>query len=1478
MVTRTSDVNLVIRARNEADAAIKSVSGALQSLFSDAETAGDGVGDLGRSVVALDKAFATIGGSVDKADAALNRQRSSVVESKAALASLVVQASEARRVLDSFGGQSSKNFVGPRTETFTKTYTSVLAEAERLDRGIAKLTGTVKAQEAGLASSQSSLIKLTSASNSVEQAQASAAARIALTTQALDEQATATARVSAVQQRINDTTGISRAPAAGSAASAASILIEADNIFRRAEARKAEILQLREGEAATAALADAQRAEQSNRARLNISDDPRGAQARESAAAFIAAADAEQTMAREAAGLRAQLDPLGTIQERLNTQLARYRQLAAAGKISTDELARAEQHLATEADQARAALERVGNAGGASGKAPLFGLKPHELQNLGYQVNDVATQLASGTSLTQTLGQQGGQILQLFPRVGSAILNALKNPAVAGFVVTLGTIIAGLKEAGDQAARLRDFTANLSGRASGGSYDAKGLAEAADALERMGAKAEAADAAIKSFLDQGVAPDAIADLGRAAQQTAERLGTDLPTAAKAAADAFTGGYDAVAEFDDKLGFLTASEREHIRTLFESGNAEAARTEARLLYQRTEDDVAAKSKGPWQQAARSLGNAWDALVKFIADSAPIKATIAVMNALARAVKGVGDAIDKALSDDKPKSATQTSKIARAQSQVKQLETQIADYDKAIASGSPVAGTLARLVENARQRLATVRGELTRLERAAPDTLGNDPNGRAAKVRADRLSQIDLEQQLAALRDRAQAGLSAADGRRRAQLAGELAFRAEMKSTGDAIIANRLREIAVAKESGEVDKANAAARKRADREGRETKFIAPTVGPVTSGYGPRKRPTAGASAFHRGVDYDGQVGDRVNATAAGTIVETGYDTKLGKYVLIDHGNKVQSKYGHLSNNSVVAAGDKVTQGQRIGALGNTGTATTGSHLHFIVTVNGKAVNPQKNGGRFKIDPSDAGESYLNEAADLEEKRADLQDDLNFAIGKEAEQRERATAALRDQAGLYGTALIAEQRRQAVAQASADLTQRTADANRGLKPGQEPLTVTPAQVAEAERLAGAMFDAQNAGNLLKARLEDAQRPLTALETQAGLLRDRFDALRAAGDTVGAEAVGAELDGVQVKIGDATDALIAFYQTLSTGDRIELGIVDQAALDNLIAKLRLAADLAKTNVVRDRVEARLTDLENPLQAYEDQAGILRERIEFLRSMGDLSGVEEVGTQLDGVNGKIREAVDLIIAFYAALTPEERDALGVTDQSIDNIVGKLEVLRDRSQEWGRAMGVSTKDIAQSLSSGMASSFNNFIRKVAEGKNVFKSLSEGIREFAANFLLSIAQMIIQLLAYAAAVAILRALGVPVPASTGAGVFHGGGIAGEAGGVHRQVSPAWWSGATRMHTGGIAGFAPDEVPIIAKRGEEILTQADVRHRANGGLGGGGGGGVPSPVNVKVVNAIDAGDFVSKGADTPAGTRAILNLIKANKGAVQTILNR
>lgn len=75
--------------------------------------------------------------------------------------------------------------------------------------------------------------------------------------------------------------------------------------------------------------------------------------------------------------------------------------------------------------------------------------------------------------------------------------------------------------------------------------------------------------------------------------------------------------------------------------------------------------------------------------------------------------------------------------------------------------------------------------------------------------------------------------------------------------------------------------------------------------------------------------------------------------------------------------------------------------------------------------------------------------------------------------------------------------------------------------------------------------------------------------------------------------------------------------------------------------------------------------------------------------------------------------------------------------------------------------------------------------------------------------------------------------------------------------------------PHEVPAILQPGKEVLTSADPRHVANGGLGGG---------DIKIDNAIDAGDFVSKGTSTMQGQRSILNFIRENPGAVKEATNQ
>jgi murein DD-endopeptidase MepM/ murein hydrolase activator NlpD len=98
-----------------------------------------------------------------------------------------------------------------------------------------------------------------------------------------------------------------------------------------------------------------------------------------------------------------------------------------------------------------------------------------------------------------------------------------------------------------------------------------------------------------------------------------------------------------------------------------------------------------------------------------------------------------------------------------------------------------------------------------------------------------------------------------------------------------------------------------RKERERIAKQTQFISPVAGaPVTSGFGLRKAPKAGASTVHKGIDYGVLVGTAVRAPADGVVIERGFDSKLGKFVFIDHGNGTVSKFGHLSDNSAVSKG--------------------------------------------------------------------------------------------------------------------------------------------------------------------------------------------------------------------------------------------------------------------------------------------------------------------------------------------------------------------------------------------------------------------------------------------------------------------------------------------------------------------------------------------------------------------------------------------
>lgn len=122
---------------------------------------------------------------------------------------------------------------------------------------------------------------------------------------------------------------------------------------------------------------------------------------------------------------------------------------------------------------------------------------------------------------------------------------------------------------------------------------------------------------------------------------------------------------------------------------------------------------------------------------------------------------------------------------------------------------------------------------------------------------------------------------------------------------------------------------------------TPAIEPVKGILTSGFGRRRDPVTGRLAAHQGIDIATAPGRRVQAPAAGIVVEAGRVGGLGNAVYISHGYGVTTRYGHLAKIDV-KPGQRVNRGDAIGRVGNTGKST-GYHLHYEVRIDGQAVNP-------------------------------------------------------------------------------------------------------------------------------------------------------------------------------------------------------------------------------------------------------------------------------------------------------------------------------------------------------------------------------------------------------------------------------------------------------------------------------------------------------------------------------------------------------
>ena len=265
--------------------------------------------------------------------------------------------------------------------------------------------------------------------------------------------------------------------------------------------------------------------------------------------------------------------------------------------------------------------------------------------------------------------------------------------------------------------------------------------------------------------------------------------------------------------------------------------------------------------------------------------------------------------------------------------------------------------------------------------------------------------------------------------------------------------------------------------------------------------------------------------------------------------------------------------------------------------------------------------------------------------------------------------------------------------------------------------------------------------------------------------------------------------------------------------------------------------------------------------------------------------NEKLRTAATDFLTFLQTIPPESNlyAALGI-DKSIAGMK-QLQAETAKQMSVARQLGASMGgDIAQGAATSLVTLGKGLAGVITQANSLgdaFNGAMDNFRNFAADFLQNIAQMILQaIILQAIQNAMSGGKGGYFGAIKGAfGVQHEGGIAGRANRT-RSISPAAFVGAQRFHEGSRGvGLKPNEIPTILEIGEEVLPEDNPRHISNlgqGGEGGAGGGSSAPAVNLQNNIMLDPAQVVQAGISTPQGTKQLMSWLQANRGAVSAII--
>ena len=1010
----------------------------------------------------------------------------------------------------------------------------------------------------------------------------------------------------------------------------------------------------------------------------------------------------------------------------------------------------------------RMAAANGGAAGGAAGGArkrnagkkgdaqevEVWGLKPWQLTNLGYQINDVVSGLAIGQAPVQILAQQAGQFAQIWPNVMVSLARSI--PILAGVGAVLAPVIVAFGRAAEERATMRAFTADLALSADGARYSAEELTKTAMAMRNLGVETATARDLIRTFMSEGFKPDQIVGLTQIAKQLAKVTGTDLPDAAAKIATAFSGNAESVRELDRELNFLTATQLEEIRAMEQAGDRAGALSTAQGILR---DRLAATVQPTtvWKQALKDLKDSWNDLITAIQKSGLIELGGKALTLLAYSAKGAAIIVEEATDLIVGSEETLAERYGRLNRRRQEIQAEIerAQGDSRNNIYGDPEGS--REVRELRATLADVEAEYQDVVQQIKNwsseqqgaTEATEETAAATEEALKNAADIDavVQSQVTGMQTQLEASLLTSREQfiQNALLEGRNAALAKANELGVAFLGlTEEQSAAIRKQSGLLfDSQQSAALK-----GNLSSFVNKVVG-VESGGDPTAR------------------NPKSTATGLGQFIESTWLEMFRRYF--------PDRAASLSEAAILALREDAALSRQV--------------VELYAQQNARVL----------------------EGAGLAVNEASLY--LSHFLGPDGAVKVLSASATTPISQLLGSGQI--------------------NANQSILEGK-----TAGQVVQ--------WAAQ--------KMQITQAEVSANERLSELDRDR------------AEAAKEYNEGYAQRVSEL---------------QFEIAMQGEAAREAEIAKAireeELAAQKAGLELTQERRDeiTRLTgqlwdqqNAEAEVNRLTEERSLVLERLQLAQNRNDEAGILAARGELQTIDDALTSAIDKAIAFWEAMGGPGADL------AIQKLQLVKEQLQDTANELSTKYLPTAEEMNDRLAEAGANAFQVLAEKAAEGKLSFGDFFATLQQGIGQFLIDIGKAIIKQ-------AIFNALSGGTDGGGGVGgwlsgiigsIFHSGGVVGSAA-PGRMVNPAVFSGAMRYHTGGVAGLKPNEVPVIAERGEEILTEDDPRHRNNGG---------GSQPNIKVVNVLDPAEVLEKALGTEVGEKAFINFMARRSRQINGVL--